>query len=145
METLKVSHPNLDENGLKNVAAGLAQNIQHPKIILLEGNLGMGKSTFARAFIQTLFGENTHVPSPTFTIVQLYENETLKIAHFDLYRLDEEEDELFEIGVPEYLLTHTCLIEWPEKLGSLLPTKNVLRVLIEEGKNDRRDIHIISE
>lgn len=144
METLQVSHPKLDEAALKKVATALAHKIQHPQIILLEGNLGAGKSTFARAFIQALFGEETNVPSPTFTLVQLYENETHKVAHFDLYRIEDEE-ELFEIGLPEYISTHTCLIEWPEKLGALKPSKNALHILIEESEHGQRHIHITSE
>lgn len=91
-------------------------------VILLKGDLGTGKSTFARALIQALCGEHTEVPSPTFTLVQTYEAPKFVVWHFDLYRLEHPE-EIYELGIEEAYATGVCFIEWPERLGSFLPTK----------------------
>ena len=90
--------------------------------ILLSGELGSGKSTFARAFIRALApGENFDVPSPSFAIVQSYKQTRVPVAHIDLYRL-QTEAEVEELGLDELLDTHVMLVEWPEKFpASLCP------------------------
>lgn len=93
----------------------------------LFGTLGMGKSVLARAFIQSLCGE-VDVPSPTFTLVQLYDAPDFCIYHFDLYRLKSAE-EIFELGMEEALYDGVSLIEWPDKMGGYLP-KNCARITI---------------
>lgn len=85
----------------------------------LFGTLGMGKSVLARSFIQSLTGAG-EVPSPTFTLVQLYDASEFTIYHFDLYRLKSPE-EIFELGMEEALYEGVTLIEWPEKMGTYLP------------------------
>ncbi|MEO1746402.1 MAG: tRNA (adenosine(37)-N6)-threonylcarbamoyltransferase complex ATPase subunit type 1 TsaE, partial [Pseudomonadota bacterium] len=88
----------------------------------LHGDLGAGKSTFARAFIRQIAGDRDgalDVPSPTFTLVQTYETSP-PVAHFDLYRVGDE-DELAEIGLEGALAQAICLIEWPERAPSALP------------------------
>ena len=106
----------------------LAQKISfflRPKdIVLLKGDLGAGKSYFARAFIQSLLGEETEVPSPTFTLVQEYETSLGPVCHFDLYRLKNEE-EVFELGIDEAFARAISLIEWPERLGSYTPKEYI--------------------
>ena len=87
-------------------------------VIHLKGNLGTGKTFFARAFIQSLVGRPIDVPSPTFTLVQTYFESTLPIWHFDLYRL-KDPHEVLELGFEEALATGVTLIEWPERLGAL--------------------------
>lgn len=123
-----------DEVGLKKLAENVACAHMQPCVIFLEGTLGAGKSTFARAFIQALCGADTVVPSPTFTLVQTYENSHIPIAHFDLYRI-EDEDELLELGLLDYFTSHICLIEWPDKLGAWRP-KKFMRVKISEMEKD---------
>jgi tRNA threonylcarbamoyl adenosine modification protein YjeE len=87
-----------------------------PIAILLEGDLGMGKSTFARAFIREWLDDPTlNVPSPTFTIVQYYPNPVLDLYHYDLYRLNDS-DELQEIGWDDSLASGINLIEWPSRI-----------------------------
>jgi len=84
-------------------------------VIALKGELGSGKTFFARAFI----GEED-VPSPTFTLVQIYDRPQGRIWHFDLYRLDAP-DQAIELGIEEAFASGISLIEWPERLGRLLP------------------------
>lgn len=90
-------------------------------IITLQGPMGAGKSEFARAFIRHLMKNQTlDVPSPTFTLVQTYDTPHFPIWHFDLYRLEDAE-EIYEIGWEEALSDGVLVIEWPERLGPLLP------------------------
>lgn len=89
-------------------------------ILLLEGEIGSGKTHFARSLIQSLMAEPEDVPSPTFTLVQAYDTPQAEIWHCDLYRLSAVE-EIEELGLTEAFDTAICLIEWPEKLGPLTP------------------------
>jgi tRNA threonylcarbamoyladenosine biosynthesis protein TsaE len=88
-------------------------------VIALKGELGSGKTYFARAFI----GEE-EVPSPTFTLVQIYDRPQGRIWHFDLYRL-EAPDQAIELGIEEAFATGISLIEWPERLGRLIPAEHL--------------------
>ena len=91
----------------------------------------MGKSVFARSFIQYLTVVDD-VPSPTFTLVQDYQSDDFKIFHFDLYRL-EHPDEVFELGFEDAIFNGVCLIEWPEKMGNILPKKHISVTLETKG------------
>jgi N-acetylmuramate 1-kinase len=95
-------------------------------LIKLQGELGSGKSTFARAFIRALAKPNDSfdVPSPSFALVQLYENLRIPVAHVDLYRISNA-DEIAELGLSELLANHIVLIEWPELLDKS-PTEHTL-------------------
>jgi len=88
-------------------------------VIALKGELGSGKTYFARAFI----GEE-EVPSPTFTLVQIYDRPQGRIWHFDLYRL-EAPDQAIELGIEEAFASGISLIEWPERLGRLIPAEHL--------------------
>jgi tRNA threonylcarbamoyladenosine biosynthesis protein TsaE len=88
--------------------------------ILLEGPIGAGKSTLARAFIRARMGRDEEVPSPTFTLVQVYEAAGVEIWHADLYRLGHP-DEVWELGLDTAFDSAICLIEWPDRLGRHLP------------------------
>lgn len=88
--------------------------------LLLEGDIGAGKSAFARALIRARLGRMEDVPSPTFTIVQTYEAPDGDIWHCDLYRLTHP-DEALELGLDEAFETAICLIEWPDRLGDAVP------------------------
>ena len=108
------------------------------KIICLSGDLGAGKTEFARAFIGVAAGEAVKVTSPTYNIVQIYEAAEEKIYHFDLYRLESAE-ELYEIGFEEALEGGLCLIEWPEIAEEILKNYEIVKLKIEIlDENSRR-------
>ena len=102
------------EDKAKNFAS-LIKGFKNSLLINLIGNLGAGKTTFVRGLIQEL-GFDEFVKSPTFTIVESYESDNLKVFHFDLYRI-EDDKELQAIGVEDYLTEENAitLVEWPEK------------------------------
>ncbi len=134
IKTLK-TYPLLSQEDTKTLAVELAKTAQKGDIFLLEGDLGSGKTTFARFFIRHFFGEDVDIPSPTFTLVQTYPTPNLLIWHFDLYRL-KDEGEIQELGLEEALSTGVCLIEWPEKLGSYKPSRCI--VLKFEATREKR-------
>lgn len=101
-------------------ANALAPVLNPGDTLLLDGPIGAGKSTFARALIQARLGRKEDVPSPTFTLVQTYEDQSGDLWHCDLYRLTHP-DEAFELGLDEAFLTGICLIEWPDRLGDAAP------------------------
>jgi len=117
------SHPllvRLDSVSAIDALAGrLALLAEAGDIIGLSGDLGAGKTSFARAFIRARIGP-VEVPSPTFTLVQIYENGGAPVWHFDLYRLEESE-EIYELGIEEAFDNAICLIEWPEKMAGNAP------------------------
>lgn len=105
--------------------AKLIKDILRPgDILALWGDLGTGKTTFARILIQEFIGESIDVPSPTFTLVQIYDSAQGEIWHCDLYRIKNPE-EVFELGLEDAFHHAICLIEWPERLGNLLPTRRI--------------------
>ena len=107
--------------------------------LCLSGDLGAGKSTFARALIRAISDDpDFEVPSPTFTLVQSYQLR-LPIAHLDLYRIGSP-DELDELGLDDALAEGAALIEWPEKALELLPADRVM--LRFEGIGDSRTVTI---
>lgn len=111
-------------------------------VILLYGDLGMGKTVFSRAFVQSLTSPDEDVPSPTFTLVQLYDTDKGTIWHFDLYRL-KQPDEVYELGFEEALSDGISLIEWPERAERLYP-RNRLEIRITAGDSpDERRIALI--
>jgi tRNA threonylcarbamoyladenosine biosynthesis protein TsaE len=112
------------------IAASLAKQAMSGDVIALKGDLGTGKTAFARAFIQARAGQPVEVPSPTFTLVQTYELANGAIWHFDLYRLKSSSD-VYELGLDEALGGIT-LIEWPERLAQDMP-RNPLQVTLAPG------------
>lgn len=113
----------------------LADLVGPRDVIALWGDLGAGKTSLARAIIQTLLaasGLREDVPSPTFTLVQTYEAGTLPIWHADLYRLSDP-DELIELGLEEALEGGLLLIEWPDRMEDELPAERLDVELKEVG------------
>ncbi len=112
-------------------ARNLAKEFSGQEIILLYGDLGMGKSVFCRSLIKALCkDESIEVPSPTFTLLQQYKCDKGIIWHFDLYRLSDP-SEIYEIGWEEALENGIVLVEWPERLGALLP-KNYIEIILSK-------------
>ena len=98
-------------------------------VLLFEGEIGAGKTHFARCLIQSLLLESEDVPSPTFTLVQTYDTSGFEIWHADLYRLTSP-DEVVELGLTDAFETALCLVEWPDRLADLSP-KNALSIFLE--------------
>ena len=110
-----------NEKDTENIAVQLAASLQPNDIVCLSGDLGSGKTLFARALIRAMAkNPDLDVPSPTFTLVQLYDTPKGVIWHFDLYRLKNAE-EIYELGWEEALAGNITLVEWPEKLEYLAP------------------------
>jgi len=105
-------------------AATLAPRLRAGDVLLLEGQIGSGKTHFARALIQARLAADgapvEDVPSPTFTLVQTYETGRIEIWHADLYRLTHP-DEVEELGLTEAFTEAICLVEWPDRLGDIVP------------------------
>ena len=123
-----------DQNGTEALAAKLATIAKAGDVILMHGTLGMGKSAFCRAFIRAV-AENPHeeVPSPTFTLVQIYELDRVPVWHFDLYRLSDPE-EVHELDIEDAFSDAVSLIEWPDRLEYLTP-ENRLDIHIDPGSS----------
>ncbi len=121
------------------LAASIAALALPGDVIGLAGDLGTGKTSFARAFIAAraaLCGApEEEVPSPTYTLVQTYDMAGETIWHFDLYRLDRVAD-AYELGIEEAFSGGLCLIEWPERIAPLLPSD---RLDVEFSYADRQD------
>lgn len=107
-------------------------------VILLEGPIGAGKSSLARAFIRARLGSAEEVPSPTFTLVQVYDAEGVEIWHADLYRLAHP-DEVWELGLDDAFQTAICLVEWPDRLGAHVPP-DALQIRLEAAGEGRRAV-----
>ena len=125
-----------DEPATSALAARLAAIARAGDVIALNGDLGAGKTAFARAFIRARGAAGEEVPSPTFTLVQVYEGAGPAIWHFDLYRLTSA-DEVWELGVEDAFASGISLIEWPDRLGLLLP-QNRLDITLDFG--DRQEV-----
>ena len=127
------------EAEMLGVAQKLAPLFKMGDVVALYGTLGVGKTTFVRALVHTLLGKDVEVPSPTFTLLQTYDAPLYPIYHFDFYRLKSPE-EAYEVGIEDAFGNGLSLIEWPEKLGSILPSKHISIAfqIIPEG----RSIHI---
>ena len=129
----------------ERLAARIAARAQPGDVIALQGPLGAGKTAFARGFIAALAHAEGRapedVPSPTFTLVQVYEFARFTVSHFDLYRLEAAE-ETRELGLEEARLDGVVLIEWPERLGVLLPQDRLHIALAPGPAPDVRMAHI---
>ena len=123
MQVRQVSIFLADAAATSAVARHIAPSLGVGDTVLLQGPIGAGKTHFARSVIQHLLAKDgvaEDVPSPTFTLVQTYQAGPLPIWHADLYRLAHPQDVL-DLGLDEAVTTALCLIEWPDRMGKLLP------------------------
>ena len=114
------------------------------QVIALQGELGSGKSTFARAFIKALAksDDTFDIPSPSFSLVQLYDNTRVPVAHIDLYRLNTAQ-QVVELGLGELLTQYILLVEWPERMTKALATSTL--TLNFSGSGEVREIKMKAE
>ena len=125
-----------DEAASAGLAARFAATIETPCVIWLEGDLGAGKTLFARAFIHAL-GYEGYVKSPSYGLLETYRAGGVKVLHLDLYRIEDPEEleflamrDLFDEGT-------VLLVEWPDRGGKLLPPADVVLHFFEEGEGRR--------
>ena len=125
-----------NEQATEALGATLAVRLKPGDVVGLKGDLGAGKTTLARAIIRAAAADpGLIVPSPTFTLVEVYDTPRGSYWHFDLYRLDDPQ-QVYELGWEEALAEGIVLLEWPERLGRLLPQH--LSVTLELASDDGR-------
>ena len=130
MEKL-ISH---SENETKLIGKKFAEKLKKGDVIVLTGELGSGKTKFTEGVLE-YFGLENEISSPTFNIVNEYISKNINIYHFDVYRL-EDEDEFYAIGGEEYFDKGICLIEWGEMIESVLPKKYIHITFKRNYEND---------
>jgi tRNA threonylcarbamoyladenosine biosynthesis protein TsaE len=129
-----------DEAATERLGANLAARLKPRDVVALQGGLGVGKTTLARAILRAASGDRALiVPSPTFTLVEIYDTPRGVFWHFDLYRLEEPE-QVFELGWEEARADGVALVEWAERLGALLPSERLTVTLSLEGDGRRADL-----
>jgi tRNA threonylcarbamoyladenosine biosynthesis protein TsaE len=120
-----------DLSATADLGRRLARLLRRGDVVALQGGLGAGKTTLARAIVAALSPETVEVPSPTFTLVQTYPvalaDGPAELWHFDLYRLDRAE-QVEELGLDEALAGAVSLIEWPELVANYLPADRLLTI-----------------
>ncbi|RMD93181.1 MAG: tRNA (adenosine(37)-N6)-threonylcarbamoyltransferase complex ATPase subunit type 1 TsaE [Alphaproteobacteria bacterium] len=136
-----------DEAETRGLAARLAPYLRRGDVLLLSGPIGAGKSVFARALIQTRLGaagRQEEVPSPSFTLVQVYDDADTEIWHADLYRLGENAD-IAELGLDEAFDRAITIVEWPERMGAETPPGALHVTITPEPGEEARLIGFASD
>lgn len=130
----QITLPDLDATA--QLGAQIAKGLGRGDVVALWGDLGAGKTTLARAILYGL-GVREDVPSPTFTLVQIYETNPI-VAHYDFYRL-KSAGELEELGFDDALSNGAVLVEWPERASEALPPQTLhVRIGSENGQRTAR-------
>lgn len=124
-----------DEAATQALGARLAPVLSVGDVVALSGPLGAGKTALARGLIAALTGED-EAPSPTFPLVLVYDGPAFPLWHFDLYRVERTE-EIEELGWSAALDSGASLVEWPDRLGDLLPAGALRIALAVEGAGRR--------
>ena len=134
MESQRFEHslPLAELAATEALGARIAAALKVGDAVALQGDLGAGKTTLARAILHAL-GVTEDVPSPTFTLVQYYETAALNVRHYDLYRV-ERPAEVEELGLEEALDDGAALIEWPERALAWLPADRLhVSLVLKDG------------
>jgi tRNA threonylcarbamoyladenosine biosynthesis protein TsaE len=130
----------IDEAHASRFGAALGLSLRPGDTVMLKGPLGAGKSHIARAAIRAIAGDEIDVPSPTFTLVQVYDTPVGEVWHADLYRLTDP-DEVVELGLLDAMDSAICLIEWPERMNVETPEFYLWVVLDHDG--DQRSVTVM--
>ena len=131
------------ENETKLIGKKIAENLKKGDVIVLTGDLGSGKTKLTEGVL-SFFGLENEISSPTFTIVNEYSKDDIKIFHFDVYRL-EDVDEFYAIGGEEYFEDGISLIEWGELIKDALPNKYTLIKFERNNEEENQRIITIEE
>ncbi len=123
------------ESAGAELARRICSDTSLPRFVAMFGDLGVGKTAFVRGFTSEIV-PNARVKSPTFALVNQYKGERTSVFHFDMYRI-ESEDDLYSIGFYDYIDTGLCLVEWSENIEEFLP-ETYIRV--EIAKDDEKNI-----
>lgn len=130
-----------NELDTKRFGIELAQKLKPGDIVALIGDLGTGKTTLTKSIAEGL-GITEMITSPTFAIVQEYMSGRIPLYHFDVYRLNSEE-EMYELGYEEYFFGKgVCIVEWADKILELIPQDSII-ISIEYGTNEEQRIYHI--
>jgi len=127
-----------DLAAMAELGARIAERLRPGDVVALSGGLGAGKTTLARSIIAAL-GHDGEVPSPTFTIVEVYDNLRLPLVHADFYRLDRP-GEADELGLDDYRDGAALLAEWPERVGGFAGEPGRLAIALEIAGSGRKAI-----
>lgn len=120
LDLVRLIHDLPDPGATEALAKRLAPGLRRGDTLLLAGPIGAGKTHFARALIRARTGRQEEVPSPTYTLVQTYDDGEAEIWHADLYRLADP-GEIAELGLDDAFETAICLVEWPDRLAAPPP------------------------
>ena len=127
-----------DLAAMQAYGARIARALRTGDVIALSGGLGAGKTTLSRAILAAL-GHQGEVPSPTFTIIETYDDLTPRVVHADFYRLETPE-EVDELGLDDYREGAALLAEWPENAGGFAHEPTCLSITLESSGNGRKAI-----
>ena len=128
-----------NETDTLKVASAFAMNLKPGSIVALTGELGVGKTVFARGVARAI-GVKENVTSPSFTLINEYHGDFV-LYHMDFYRLNSVK-EILDIGVEDYFYSNSvCLVEWAEKMSDMFP-ENAIWVIIRYKENSHREITI---
>lgn len=128
-----------NEEQTKTLAKILREYLRAGDIVFLKGDLGAGKTTLVRAFIQAQMGDDFEVPSPTFSLFNLYDDLNPQVLHADMYRLDEPDD-VYELGFDDYLSDHIFFIEWPEMMPEDYLHANLILTLTLDHERETHNL-----
>ena len=139
MQQQEIYIDNIDQ--IKILASKIAQHLSIGDVVTFSGDLGSGKTTLIKYFIECLSAKTIEVTSPTFNLLHLYKSNSLEIWHFDLYRL-KNKIEAYELGIEDAFIYGISLIEWPEIIHDLLPENKLNIKLSFTNKENSRIVHL---